>query len=177
MNIPIIQEKIYEIRGQKVMIDFDLAELYKVETKMLKRAIKRNIARFPVDFMFELTQSEYTSLRYQIGTLKRGQHVKYLPFAFTEHGVTMLASILNSERAIKMNIAIVRAFVELRQLITKTTDLTDQLVQLRQELYQRIDEHDVQLKAIYDAIENLLDEKAEQRKWQDRARIGFKKNE
>jgi len=82
MNIPIIQEKIYEIRGQKVMIDFDLAELYKVETKMLKRAIKRNIARFPVDFMFELTQSEYTSLRYQIGTLKRGQHVKYLPFAF-----------------------------------------------------------------------------------------------
>ena len=159
------------------MIDFDLAELYKVETKMLKRAIKRNIARFPVDFMFELTQSEYTSLRYQIGTLKRGQHVKYLPFAFTEHGVTMLASILNSERAIKMNIAIVRAFVELRQLITKTTDLTDQLVQLRQELYQRIDEHDVQLKAIYDAIENLLDEKAEQRKWQDRARIGFKKNE
>jgi len=89
----------------------------------------------------------------------------------------MLASILNSERAIKMNIAIVRAFVELRQLITKTTDLTDQLVQLRQELYQRIDEHDVQLKAIYDAIENLLDEKAEQRKWQDRARIEFKKNE
>ena len=176
MNLSLIQGKIYEIRGQKVMVDFDLAELYKVETKMLKRAIKRNINRFPADFMFELNNDEWDHLRYQIGTSSWGG-TRYMPFAFTEHGVTMLASILNSERAIKMNIAIVRAFVGLRQLITKSADLTGQLVQLRQELSERIDEHDIQLKAIYDAIENLLDEKAEQRKWEERDRIGFKKNE
>ena len=176
MNVSFIQSKIYEIRNQKVMLDFDLAELYKVETKMLKRAIKRNINRFPPDFMFELIPEEYTSLRYQIGTLKRGGHAKYMPFAFTEHGVTMLASVLQSDKAVQMNIAIVRAFVELRQIITKNVTLSEQLLQFRQELSQRIDEHDVQLRAIYDAIENLLDEKAETRKWDDRNRIGFTKN-
>src|SRR5438034_9518114 len=131
MNLSVIQDKIYEIRGLKVMIDYDLATLYKVETKMLKRAIKRNINRFPADFMFELSTEEWEHLRCQIGTSSWGG-TRYMPFAFTEHGVTMLASILNSERAIKMNIAIVRAFVAVRQLINKTTNLTEQLVQLRQ---------------------------------------------
>ncbi len=174
MTLTIIQNKIYEIRGQKVMLDFDLAELYEVETKMLKRAVKRNINRFPQDFMFELTAEEYTALRYQIGALKQGQHAKYLPFAFTEHGVTMLASVLHSEKAITMNIAIVRAFIALRQLVITNKDLSQQLTQLRQELSQRIDEHDTQLTAIYDAIENLLDDKAALIKWEDRERIGFK---
>ncbi len=98
--------KIYLIREQKVMMDFDLAELYGIETKMLKRAVKRNMQRFPPDFMFELSQDEQGSLRRQIGTLKRGEHSKYKPFAFTEQGVAMLSSVLNSPTAINVNIQI-----------------------------------------------------------------------
>ena len=99
--IELIASKIYLIRNVKVMLDRDLAELYGVETKVLKQAVRRNIDRFPTDFMFELTKNEYQSLRSQIVTLKRGQHSKYAPFAFTEHGVLMLSSVLNSERAIQ----------------------------------------------------------------------------
>lgn len=173
---PIIQNKIYEIRGQKVMLDFNLAELYGLETKMLKRAVKRNLKRFPKDFMFELSSEEYKSLRYQIGTLKRGQHTKYPPLAFTEHGVTMLASILNSERAIGMNIAIVRAFIALRQLAMQHKDLATELGQLQQEIYGRLDDRDTQLAGIYNAIENMLGQKeAEKKDWEERDRIGFKK--
>ena len=178
MNLTIIQNKIYEIRGQKVMLDFDLAELYEVETKRLKEAVRRNGKRFPLDFMFELTRREYDSLRTQIASLKksgRGQHLKYMPFAFTEHGVTMLASILNSERAIKMNIAIVRAFIALRQIALHHKVLAEKLDQLKNEMYERLGEHDAQLNAIYDAIENLLDDKAEKKNWEERERIGFKK--
>jgi len=102
--IELIASKIYFIRNMKVMLDRDLAELYEVETKALKQAVRRNIDRFPADFMFELTKDEYQSLRSQIVTLKRGQHSKYAPFAFTEHGVLMLSSVLNSERAIQVNI-------------------------------------------------------------------------
>ena len=112
-----ITSKIYLIRGMKVMLDRDLAELYGVETKVLKQAVRRNIKRFPEDFMFELTKSEEKSLRSQIVTLKRGQHAKYLPFAFTEQGVAMLSSVLNSERAIEVNIQIMRAFTQLRQML------------------------------------------------------------
>jgi phage regulator Rha-like protein len=173
-HIDIIREKIHTFRGQRVMLDFDLAELYQVDTKMLKRAVRRNLKRFPEDFMFELTPDEYLSLRYQFGTLKRGQHSKYLPFVFTEHGVTMLASILNSERGIEMNIAIVRAFISLRQIALEHKDLAGKLDQLRQELYLRLNEHDTQLSAIYEAIENLLDEKIEKQNWEVRERIGFK---
>jgi phage regulator Rha-like protein len=174
-HIDIIREKIHTFRGQRVMLDFDLAELYQVDTKMLKRAVRRNLKRFPEDFMFELTLEEYLSLRYQFGTLKRGQHSKYLPFVFTEHGVTMLASILNSEKGVEMNIAIVRAFITLRQIALEQRDLAGKLDQLRQELYLRLNEHDTQLSAIYEAIENLLDEKAERKIWGDREMIGFKK--
>ena len=99
-----IEKTILLIRGQKVIIDADLAELYGVETKRLKEQVRRNIERFPEDFMFELTKDEYQALRSQIATLKRGQHSKYTPFAFTEHGVLMLSSVLNSERAIQVNI-------------------------------------------------------------------------
>ncbi|MEO7311106.1 MAG: ORF6N domain-containing protein [Chitinophagaceae bacterium] len=117
MTPEIIQNKIYEIRGQKVMLDFDLAELYQTETKYLKRSVRQNRKRFPADFMFELTREELEGLRCNFSTSKRGG-TRYLPFAFTEHRVTMLASVVNSVKAIDMNIAIVRAFIALKQLIT-----------------------------------------------------------
>ncbi|MBX9783800.1 MAG: ORF6N domain-containing protein [Chitinophagaceae bacterium] len=181
-----IQNRIYELRGERVMLDFDLAALYEVEIKVFNQAVKRNIARFPKDFMFQLSKDEYESLRSQIVTLDdsislrsqivtlksgRGQHRKYLPYAFTEQGVAMLSGILNSERAIKMNIAIMRAFVEIRRVLLQETDLKEQLKLIK----ERIGEHDVQLSQIYDALENLLDEKAEHRKWGERERIGFRK--
>ena len=174
-DIDKIRNKIHTIRGQCVILDFDLATLYQVDTKMLKRAVRRNLKRFPGDFMFELTDDEYQSLRYHFGTLKRGQHAKYMPFAFTEHGVTMMASILNSERAIEMNIAVVRAFISLRQMTLYHKNLEGKLEQLKHELYARLSEHDIQLTSIYEAIENLLDEKAEMKSWVDRERIGFNK--
>jgi len=186
-----IQNRIQEIRGQRVMLDFDLAQLYEVEPKVLNQAVKRNLKRFPEDFMFQLTKAEVEALKFQIEsatqgpssqndsflrsqfvTLKagRGQHSKYLPYAFTEQGVAMLSGILNSDKAINMNIAIMRAFVEIRRLALMQPVLNAQL----QDLKQRIGEHDVQLSQIYEALENMLDDKAAQRKWQDRERIGFR---
>ncbi|MBL7130963.1 MAG: ORF6N domain-containing protein [Candidatus Omnitrophica bacterium] len=106
-----IENNIFQIRDKKVMVDRDLARLYEVETKQLTRQVRRNLERFPEDFMFKLTKQEYGSLRRQIGTLKKGEHSKYLPYVFTEQGVAMLSSVLNSERAIHVNIAIMRAFV------------------------------------------------------------------
>ncbi len=182
-----IQNRIYEIRGERVMLDSDLAALYEVETKVLNQAVKRNNKRFPVDFMFQLTKEEFEGLRFQFETLKKtdnllrsqivtletgkGQHRKFLPYAFTEQGVAMLSGILNSDKAINMNIAIMRAFVEIRKILLKQNDLKEQLKEIREQLGK----HDVQLNSIYDAMENLLDEKAAQRKWDERERIGFKK--
>ncbi len=111
-----IQSKIYEIRGQRVMLDFDLAELYGIETKYLKRSVKNNIRRFPPDFMFELTKEEFDSLRCNFSTSKRGG-IRYMPFAFSEHGVAQLSAVLNSDIAIEVNIQIIRTFVAMRQLI------------------------------------------------------------
>jgi phage regulator Rha-like protein len=181
-----IQNRIYELRGERVMLDRDLAALYEIETKSLNLAVKRNIKRFPEDFMFQLTKEEYDSLRFQIETLEtndslrlqnttlktgRGQHSKYLPYAFTEQGVAMLSGVLNSDKAINMNIAIMRAFVEVRKVLLQQNDIKGQL----KELKERLGGHDVQLNQIYDALENLLDEKAAQTKWEERERIGFKK--
>ncbi|HET7118731.1 MAG TPA: ORF6N domain-containing protein [Hanamia sp.] len=182
-----IQNRIYEIRGERVMLDRDLAALYETETKSLNLSVKRNSKRFPKDFMFQLSKEEFESIRLQIETLEisdhplrlqnetlkkgRGQHSKYMPYAFTEQGVAMLSGILNSDKAISMNIAIMRAFVEIRKIIFKENDLKEQLKQIKNHL----GEHDAQLTQIYDAMENLLDEKAAQRKWNDRQRIGFKK--
>lgn len=181
-----IQNRIYEIRGERVILDSDLATLYEVEIRVLNQAVKRNSKRFPTDFMFQLTKDEFESLRLQIEavengnsltsqivTLKtgRGQHRKFMPYAFTEQGVAMLSGILNSDKAINMNIAIMRAFIEIRKILLKQSDLKEQL----KEIKERLGEHDVQLNSIYDAMENLLDEKAAQRKWEDRDKIGFKK--
>ena len=117
--------KIYIIREKKVMLDSDLAKLYKVSTKVLNQAVKRNIARFPKEFIFQLTENEYNSLRSQIVTLKseRGKHRKYLPYVFTEHGIAMLSSVLKSEKAIQINIMIIRTFIKLRKFILTNTEL------------------------------------------------------
>ena len=171
MESTIIQQKIYEIRGQKVMLDFDLATLYDVPTKALNQALKRNIERFPEDFMFQLTREEYNSLRSQIVTLDgRGKYAKYNPYAFTEHGVTMLASILKSEKAVQMNIVIVRAFIALRQFAMQYKELADEI----QAIKQTVENHSEQLSKIYGAIEFLLAKKASEKKWEERERIGFK---
>src|SRR5512136_2664272 len=124
-----IESKMFMIRGQKVMLSHHLAELYEVEPRALNQAVKRNIERFPEDFMFQLTEEEEALLRSQIVTLKtgRGQHSKYLPYAFTEQGVAMLSSVLNSERAIQVNIEIMRAFVRLRQMLASHADLARKL--------------------------------------------------
>ena len=114
MELDVIQNKIFEIRGFKVMLDFDLAILYNIETKSLKQSVRRNISRFPEDFMFELTEIELNSLRSQIVTSNR-EGLRYMPFAFTEQGIAMLSSVLNSEKAIEVNISIIRAFVTFRQ--------------------------------------------------------------
>ncbi|MFZ1372003.1 MAG: ORF6N domain-containing protein [Ferruginibacter sp.] len=177
-----IQNRIYEIRGERVMLDRDLANLYEIETKVLNQAVNRNIRRFPKDFMFQLTKSEFEDLRVQFETLDnnplRSQFVtskgrggnRYLPYAFTEQGVAMLSGIINSDKAISMNIAIMRAFVAVRHILLKQNDINEQI----KEIKERIGEHDVQLNQLYDALENLLDDKAAQRKWDDRERIGFK---
>jgi len=173
MQLLVIHNKIYEIRGQKIMLDFDIAELYEVETKVLNQAVKRNKDRFPKDFMFRVTKEVWELLRPQIVTLEkegRGKYPKYLPFAFTEHGVTMLASVLRSETAIKMNIAIVRAFIALRQFTINHKELAQEIKNLSGE----VDNHSTQLTQIYDALENLLDEKVLEKKWDERELIGFK---
>ena len=124
----IIETKIVFIRGKKVMLDKNLAQLYGVETRALNQAVRRNIARFPEDFMFQLTKEEAEELlRSQFVTLKRGQHYKYLPFAFTENGVAMLSSVLNSERAIKVNIQIMRTFTRLREMLMTHKDLKEKI--------------------------------------------------
>jgi hypothetical protein len=181
-----IQNRIYEIRGERVMLDRDLAVLYEIETKALNLAVKRNLLRFPGDFMFQLTKEEFESIRFQIETLEANQKPsriqnentkgwggsRYLPYVFTEQGVAMLSGVVNSEKAINMNIAIMRAFVAVRHVLLKQSDLKEQLREIR----DRLGEHDTQLNHIYDAMENLLDEKASQRKWDERERIGFKKS-
>jgi len=137
------------IRGQKVMLDRDLAELYGVQTRVLKQAVRRNIRRFPGDFMFELAKEENDSLRSQNVTLKRGQHSKYLSFAFTEQGVAMLSSVLNSDRAIDVNIEIMRAFVRLRQMLGAHKDLRRKLAELEKK-------YDDQFKIVFEAIAELM---------------------
>lgn len=139
-----------------VMLDSDLAALYGVETKVLIQAVKRNLKRFPIDFMFRLTTEEYAVLRSQSVTSnksKRGGR-RYLPYAFTEQGVAMLSSVLNSERAINVNIEIIRAFVKLRKILSSTEELSQKLDALERKYH----EHDEQFKVIFEAIRQLMDQ-------------------
>lgn len=186
----IIQQKIYIIRGEQVMLDYDLAELYGMETKRLKEAVKRNINRFPADFMFQLTKEEFESLRSQIATSNKRGGTRYLPFAFTEQGVAMLSSILNSDIAIEVNIAIMRTFVAVRRLVTSPalpdTSPAERIEKLEhdvQELKEYMeevftDQNDInedtrmQLELINQALAEL--QAAKQRNEKPRNPIGFK---
>lgn len=151
--VEMIERKIYLIRGQKVMLDSDLAELYEVKTKVLLQAVKRNIQRFPDDFMFQLTNQEVSSLRSQIVTSSSGHGGRrYLPYVFTEQGVAMLSSVLNSERAVQVNIAIMRVFVKLREMISTNKELAHKLGLLE----RNIEKHDEEIKAIFSAIRQLM---------------------
>jgi len=162
MPIEKIENKILHLRGKKVMIDEDLALLYGVPTKQLKRQVKRNIERFPEDFMFELTRQEYHNfLRCQFGTLKRGVHSKFLPFAFTEQGVAMLSSVLNSKKAILVNIQIMRAFTNLRREILTYTALKRKIDGMEKT-------YDSQFKIVFTAIRQMMKEEAK-----PKPRIGF----
>jgi hypothetical protein len=169
MQLQTIQTKIHELRGQKVMLDFDLAELYQTETKRLKEAVRRNINRFPADFMFELSREEYQSLRTQNASLEigRGKYSKFNPFAFTEQGVAMLSSVLTSPQAIEMNIAIVRAFVFIRQYALSHKDLTEKLKALE-------GKYDKQFGDVYEAMNYLLQKDHRETEQKQRKRIGYK---
>ncbi len=169
VSVEVIAAKILEIRGKKVMLDRDLAKLYGVEVKVLNQAVKRNITRFPEDFMYQLTWQEVTILRAQIVTsrsrsqfvtLKKGQNVKYLPYVFTQEGVAMLSSVLNSRRAIQVNILIMRAFVKLRSFLLTHAELGLKL----KELESRIMVHDVDIRDIFEAIRQLMSIPDEHRK-------------
>lgn len=177
-----IQNRIYKVRGERVMLDRDVAALYETETKLFNQAVKRNIARFPSDFMFQLTTQEYEHLRLQIenssanplGPVRKTAGwggARYLPFVFTGRGVATLSGVLHSEKAIEMNISIIRAFVKVSKTLLMQADWRELLRLIKDQLR----EHDAHLNQIYDAMENLLDEKAAQRKWEGRERIGFKR--
>jgi phage regulator Rha-like protein len=209
MNVEIIHNKICEIRGHKVMLDYEIAEMFEVETRTLNQAVKRNIERFPEDFMFQLTENEWGMMRSQIATSSgssalRSQNMtlnedilisqfvtskanssqivmssnknrgkSYRPYAFTEHGVTMLASVLRSEKAVKVSIAVVRAFISLKQYISDRKNISKKINSIKDELSERIDEQDVQIIEIYQVLDKLIQDKEEQ-KPVERNPIGFK---
>ncbi|MBI5857116.1 MAG: ORF6N domain-containing protein [Sphingobacteriales bacterium] len=168
----IIVSKIFVIKEQKVMLDYDVAFLYGVTTKRMNEQVKRNIEKFSQEFMFRLTKKEWFSMRSQIATASQSKrNINITPYAFTEHGVAMVATVLKSDRAVKMSIAIIKTFIQLRKQILDYDSLAKQIKMLKLHL----DGHDAQLNQIYDAIEDLLDKKADEKKWEERERIGFKK--
>ncbi|KQS33439.1 ORF6N domain-containing protein [Dyadobacter sp. Leaf189] len=164
MDLQIIQNKVFVIRGCKVMLDYDLAEMYKIETKALKQAVRRNMDRFPPDFMFELTQKEYQVLRSQNVTSSPGGN-RYLPFAFTEQGVAMLSSVLKSTKALEVNITIMRAFVRMRQNYLDSAELRQRIEAIELEMETKFED-------IHQALQYLLDPPQPAR-----ATIGFKSGE
>ena len=162
MQVELINTKIHTFRDVKVMLDYDLAALYETETKNLKRQVNRNIERFPVDFMFQLTKEEFDNLRCQVGTSSYGG-TRYLPYAFTEQGVAMLSSVLSSQKAIEINIAIMRAFVKMRKYAMNYKELAEKLL-----------DHDKQLDDVNEVLNYLMSEKKLEIEQQERPRIGFK---
>jgi len=163
-----IISKIYLIRSQKVMLDKDLAELYGVETKRLKEAVKRNLFRFPEDFMFELTNDEYSNLRSQFATSSWGGS-RYAPMAFTEHGVLMLSSVLNSKKAIRVNIQIMRIFTRIRQMLTDTLSLKIEI----EEIKKKLQNQDKNIEVVFSYLDELITKQEDQT---PRKQIGFKTN-
>ena len=147
---------IYEFRGQRVMLDRDLARLYGVATKNLNKAMRRNSDRFPHDFMFQLTREESNS-RFQFGTLKRGQNIKYQPYVFTEQGVAMLSSVLRSKRAAQVNVLIMRAFVRMRMVLSDNRELARKLAALEKELKERLDVHEAAIVTILQRVMDIID--------------------
>jgi len=173
MKIPehVVMSKIYEVRGEKVMIDRDLAELYEVETKGLKRAVKRNLDIFPEHFMFELTKEEYESLRYQNGTSNAGRGgTRYLPMVFTEHGILQVAHVLRSKRARLMSVRITEIFIKMREIIQTHQELFLQMEQIRKKVSGQED----QITLIFEYIDQLEHAKEEKLDQENRVRIGFK---
>jgi len=165
MELQLIHSKIYEIRGVRIMLDTDLAELYGVETKRLKEAVRRNIERFPADFMFELTDVEFKFLRTQFATSSWGG-VRYPPFAFSEHGVAMLSGVLNSSKAIETNIAIIRAFIALRHYAHTYAELSQKITELETK-------YDAEIADIHEALTQLAPPDKDPNAWENRPRIGF----
>ena len=163
--------KIYQIREMKVMFDMDLAELYGVETKLLKRAVRRNIKRFPPDFMFELSDKEFANLRSHFGTSSWGG-VRYAPMAFTEHGIAMLSSILNSDRAMQVNIQIIRIFSRMSRMLLDHKDLVEKIRQIEEKLI----DHDDKILLIFEYLKQLEQLKEEKIKFDERNKIGYRTN-
>jgi hypothetical protein len=166
----IIVSKIYHVRGKQVMLAQDLAELYQVETRALNQQVKRNIGKFPERYMFQLTQDEHERLRSQNVTLKRGQHSKYLPYAFTEHGILMLSSVLNSERADKVNMLIIDTFVKLRELMFMHKDVVHQLEQVQ----NKLTEQDNQIMVIFEYLKQLEKAKQQELEQKNRPKSGIR---
>ena len=163
----VLMNKIYMIRNQKIMLDRDLAELYGVETKRLKEQVKRNIERFPSHYMFELNQQENEILRSQFATLRHGEHTKYLPYAFTEHGVLMLSNVIKSQNAISVSIQIIDVFVKLRKAVTDNTELR----LIIEELRKKTDNNTKNIEVVFQYFDELLDKKE---KVKPRTQIGYK---
>jgi len=157
-NLVEVQNLIYEIRGQKVILDSDLAKLYGVQTFNLNKAVKRNIQRFPTDFMFQLTKDEYESLIFQIGISKSGRGGRrFMPYVFTEQGVAMLSTVLNSEQAIAINIQIMRTFVQIKKIAIENKDLSRRLTDLEQLFMQHCMDNQLDNKELMQAIDLLMD--------------------
>jgi phage regulator Rha-like protein len=154
-----VEGMILLVRGQKVLLDSDLARIYGVTTKVLNQAVKRNMEKFPADFMFQLTKEEADisqRLRSQFVTLKRGEHRKYLPYAFTEHGAIMAATVLNSPQAVQMSVFVVRAFVKMREMLVQNKALADKLAELEQKLTKRLDTHERAIVVILKELRELM---------------------
>lgn len=182
MELQLIQSRIHTLRGQRVILDFHLAEFYDVETKRLKEAVRRNRDRFPDDFVFELSMEEYKVLRTQIASLEpgKGRYAKYPPFAFTEHGVAMLSGILQSQKAIEVNIAIIRAFISMRHLAVSFAELAEKIMAHDKELADIMEVLrwlGEENQARVNEIQALQPEANKPVEWANRARIGFRKEE
>jgi len=172
LSIPdeIITNKIYLIRGQKVMLDRDLAELYSVETKQLKRQVRRNIDRFPEDFMFELTKEEFKNWRCQFGTSNSSDKMglRYSPMVFTEHGVAMLSSVLSSPTAIKVNIQIIRVFTKMREMLTDNLKIKLEI----EEIKKKLSNQNKNIELVFNYLDELVEKRENQK---PRRKIGYKK--